>query len=424
MHYIKGLIFFASLSVLSFFYGFYAIHFSLFPGPTIVKAHIQLQELFSDQVGTITNPPVYLNKETGVLLNNDQVSKHPMIIVSWMDGHNLIKLINNDGKLLHSWRFLATDVFENIANINAKPELRPVHGVHLHNNGDIVFNIEYSGTAKINSCSEVLWNLPNYNHHSISLDEKGNYWIPAKDMDENATEYPGIGQLESQDTLQNMSPTGSVIKDIRIYDILLKSKLKKYIFKIYPNVIDRHTTHLNDIEVLSNEMSNEYPSFEAGDLLISLRNLNLVFVMDPETFEIKWHISDPLNYQHDPDFIGKGWIGIYNNRTDGTDNGKVLGGSQIVGVHTETDETKILFEATYETPFYTEFFGKWQLLENGNMLLTESMPGRVIEVTKSGEVVWEWMNEKYHENAMPVVTEATRININKEEIAQWNCSKI
>lgn len=65
-------------------------------------------------------------------------------------------------------------------------------------------------------------------------------------------------------------------------------------------------------------MADSYPLFEAGDLLISMRNLDLVLVLDPEARTIRWHREDPWIQQHDPDFVRFGGIGILENVFDGT----------------------------------------------------------------------------------------------------------
>ncbi len=46
--------------------------------------------------------------------------------------------------------------------------------------------------------------------------------------------------------------------------------------------------HANDAEPLPKEYADAFPQFDAGDLLISFRNINLVFVASPTTGEIKW----------------------------------------------------------------------------------------------------------------------------------------
>lgn len=42
--------------------------------------------------------------------------------------------------------------------------------------------------------------------------------------------------------------------------------------------------------------------------------------------------------------------------------------------------------------FYTPFMGGAQRLKNGNTFVTEAAFGRMFEVTKEGEMVWEYIN--------------------------------
>ena len=47
---------------------------------------------------------------------------------------------------------------------------------------------------------------------------------------------------------------------------------------------------------------------------------------------------------------------------------------------------------TPEQHFFTESRGGAQALANGNVLITDSEQGRAFEVTREGEVVWEFWN--------------------------------
>ncbi|MEM1368377.1 MAG: arylsulfotransferase family protein [Cyanobacteria bacterium P01_H01_bin.15] len=50
------------------------------------------------------------------------------------------------------------------------------------------------------------------------------------------------------------------------------------------------------------------------------------------------------------------------------------------------------YTGTAERPFYSQFRGRQQPLPNGNVLITESTGGRMLEVTREGEIVWEYAN--------------------------------
>jgi hypothetical protein len=74
------------------------------------------------------------------------------------------------------------------------------------------------------------------------------------------------------------------------------------------------------------------------------------------------------------------------------DNGVEREYSRVVEMDPSSGE--IIWEYTAEQPdtFYSRLKGSAQRLQNGNTLICESHKGRVIEVTKEGQVVWEWLN--------------------------------
>ena len=181
--------------------------------------------------------------------------------------------------------------------------------------------------------------------------------------------------------------------------------------------------HLNDVEELWPGMAASYPMFEAGDLVVSLRQLSTVLVLDPETLVVKWVGSDPLILQHDPDFIGDGKIGVFNNNNDRTSRGTFLGGSQIVIYEPHSDSYQAVYPTEKSLPFSTAYAGKWQLLPNRNILTVESRAVRAFEANPAGEAVWEWVSDRMDGSHVPEVLEATRYVLTPEAVAGWNCSK-
>ena len=223
-----------------------------------------------------------------------------------------------------------------------------------------------------------------------------------------------------RDRLLRVSREGEVLQDIDVLEILYENGLDRHIHKA-GKLGSRDVTHLNDIEPLPSSMADAYPLFEGGDLAVSLKALDLVFVVDPDTRRVKWHASHPFIAQHDPDFVGGGWIGVFDNNSDGTARGTVLGGSRIVMVQPHTDSVTVRFPTSRSEPLYTTYRGKWQQLENGNMLLTEAIAGRVVEVAADGRTVWEWIAGPYGESFVPEVSKGARTDLTKEDVASWPC---
>lgn len=355
---------------------------------------------------------------------------------SWRGSDDLepeLRLIDRKGTVLHKWRVERTKLFE--GGRRKQPERVGIHGSELLPGGDVVVNQRYVGMARLNSCGEVLWALDEGNHHSISQAEDGSFWTPAVHEAPRATSeqfpdgYPGLdGKPVWRERLLHISPDGKILKDINALDLIYMSDLKRYLRKApwggKPRVAGPPTDilHINDVEPLPSSMANEYPLFEAGDLVVSVKRLHLVFVFDPEAMEVKWHASEPFIAQHDPDFIGDGWIGVFDNNTDGMERGTLLGGSRILALQPHTGSVDVLFPTKHSEPFYTPAQGRWEMLDNGNMLLTETATGRVVEADSTGRTVWEWIHKPYSKSRVPEVTQASRHDLSPETVSSWSCT--
>jgi hypothetical protein len=438
---IEKALFVFSVALLAFLLGFLVRWHGWFPNALLERASQQatvLVETWSDDPAAL-NDRVY--DRVGVRMSQpERVQPGFTLLTSawpsddgWTTG---LRLIDSTGAVVHHWRVDKNALFPDSIDRRGNPALKTLHGTYLFPNGDVLVNVEYVGTARLDACGEMRWRLPEGTHHSIARAEDGSFWIPGMSRtpqtgsERHPDGFPGIDGLVWLDQLLRVSERGEAIDRINVLDLLYANGLERNIFKAYkphrlPGVgkgVGKDVTHLNDIEPLSASMADEYPLFEAGDLLVSLRYLNLVFVVDPRTETVKWHTTSDLIQQHDPDFIGGGWVGIFDNNRDYSRRGTTLGGSRIVAVQPHTGSTEVRFPTAQSEPLYTGARGKWQQLPNGNMLLTESMAGRVVEVTPDGRTAWEWVQESYNGTQVPVVTKGTRYDLRKSEVAKWPCS--
>jgi hypothetical protein len=161
--------------------------------------------------------------------------------------------------------------------------------------------------------------------------------------------------------------------------------------------------HSNKIAELPSDIADAFPLFEAGDLAISLRGLNLVFVLDPDTRTIKWHQTGPWLRQHDPEFRPDGRISIFNNnvyitayRDEQTDLDTPFQ-TNIMVIDPVTRQTEVVFGEQPGEEMLSVIRGQHELLEDGSMLITEFDAGRILEVDENRQIVWEYVNE-YDEN--------------------------
>ena len=146
--------------------------------------------------------------------------------------------------------------------------------------------------------------------------------------------------------------------------------------------------HLNDVERFP--IRDGAGLLGPGDVLVSLRNVNTVFVFNADTRKIKFVTTGRFTRQHDPDFIDGNRFSVFDNM--GVQPGAKDRQSRIVIVTAPEQSVQVYHEGTPAHPFYTDIMGRHQWLPNGNLLVTESRRGRAFESTRQGEIVWEYLN--------------------------------
>jgi hypothetical protein len=426
------ILFFVSLAMLAFLYGFATSARGWFPNDLLVEAWQQAGSLLEEEVPHFLQPPVY--DYHGIRAPHPERIHPGYTFVSSMHrtgetwGPQLM-LIDREGRTVHEWPLDTYAAFDDVqpghpaygVNLNAAA----IHGAEVLPNGDLILNYEALATLRLDACGEILWQGPYGSHHSVAPDEDGSFWVSAHFDSTEERQFAGLGRPSIQDRILHLDGAGEVIEEIDVLQLLLDNDLGYRIARSRRFGTKEDLTHMNDVERLGESRAAEYPMFDAGDLMISLKRLDLVLIVDPESGRIKWQYGGRLHAQHDPDFLGDGWIGIFNNRPDGTRRGTMLGGSQIVAIHPETDSVRVLYPTPASDPFYTEYMGKWQPLPNGNLLLTESVPARIVEVAPGGETIWEWVQQPTEINGegwVPAVSDAVRYDYTPEQVRSWPCA--
>lgn len=411
-----------SVGVLGFVYGFATEAWNLFPRSYVERAWRQARSFNASSSKHFLHDRVYDRSGTRTV-DAERTQPGLTLLTSWWKEEDAwtmqARLIDREGAVHHKWTLDGDSLFAESRRMQPY-----IHGTHLFSNGDLMLNVEYGGTVRLDACGDIQWQLPERGHHSIERDSEGHFWIPGlsperrRGNERYPNGYPGLN-LVWIEPIMNVSAEGEVLDKINVLDVLYENGLQRHFVKTGSYRGD--VTHMNDAEPLSPSMADEYPLFEAGDLLVSLRNIDLVFVVDPETREVKWSTADPFHSQHDPDFVGNGWIGVFDNARD-FNGGEMLGGSRIVGLRPHTGEQEVWFPTETSDRFYTPAGGKWQQLDNGNMLLVEARAGRVVEVDSAGRTVWEWVKDAEGRSQVAEVLGGTRHDLTPEEVDAWSCA--
>ena len=152
----------------------------------------------------------------------------------------------------------------------------------------------------------------------------------------------------------------------------------------------RDLTHFNSVQLIPDNPHHQAGDqrFKPGNVLISARNLNTLYLVDRATGEVSWKYSDGLDWQHEAVLLGTesknaGKILLFNNRPHSEDLR-----SEVLLIDPTSD--RVVWRYSTEG-FFSDTGGVAQELPNGNLLITSSRGGRVFELNGDGEVVWQWV---------------------------------
>ena len=141
--------------------------------------------------------------------------------------------------------------------------------------------------------------------------------------------------------------------------------------------------HTNYIEIMDRTIEG---FCKKGDWLISIRELNLIGVLDPDKEQLIWSWGPgELDRQHSPTFLQNGNILIF-------DNGVSRNFSRVIELNPLTKKIEWEYKSDPPEDFFTTWGGSCQRLPNGNILISESAKGRIFEIDSAGNLVWEFYN--------------------------------
>jgi hypothetical protein len=168
--------------------------------------------------------------------------------------------------------------------------------------------------------------------------------------------------------------------------------------------------HLNTVEVLPDtKLGAKDRRFQRGNYLICLRNADLILILNKKTKDIVWSWGPGvLDWPHMPTMINNGNILIF-------DNGPHRTYSRVIEINPATGSIVWEYRANIPENFYSKWRGSNQRLLNGNTLICESENGRVFEVTRDGEIVWEFFNPEIRDEKRQLIYRMMRVPTEKVE---------
>lgn len=387
----------------------------------------------------------------GVTVNEFDKSSDLVLLSGFFgdDDANELRLIRRDGTLVNRWPVYFSKTFPNPTHLPHAPASdwnADTHGAVALPDGSVVFNFEYSGMAKLDRCGQVVWTLKHQTHHSVELAEGGGFWVPGQQVvteyPEGITPFPPFQLPLTESLILKVSEDGEIVKRISVpqlfYDNQLEALLSSSAIYFEESVEpgSHEIVHINKVDELSSELAADFPQFSAGDLLLSMRNLNLLMVIDPETTRVKWWHIGPWKRQHDPEFSPNGKILVFNNNTyvvmafgkTGEDrrlkrtNPGTPRLSNIIEFDPGSNESRVLYGHGGEPgqEMLSVIRGKVEWTRGGGALITESDGGRAFEIDAAGNIIWQFIN-RYDEDEVAELTEARLYDEQYFTVNDWAC---
>jgi len=228
-----------------------------------------------------------------------------------------VYLMTMDGKILHEWGIQFEEVWPNPLPFFASEEHKEfIRKAYLYSNGDLLAIFAYIGLIKLDKDSNLLWSHLGQNHHDIDIAKNGYiFTLGAEDhtLLEMRQKYPQIrlDGLIRDDYISVLTPTGDEIRRISVFHAFYDSDYASYLdFTEKKGDI----FHTNTIDIIPESAAQRYPMFEAGDMLISLRNINTIAVIDSEKGTVKWALSGMWRHQHQSVLLDNGNILLLDNQ--------------------------------------------------------------------------------------------------------------
>jgi hypothetical protein len=309
-----------------------------------------------------------------------------------------IYLMDMDGAIVHTWSRPGDDIW-----VWDHAVMQP--------DGDVIVINKFKEILRLAWDSEVIWRREMDVHHDVAVLPDGSFYAIIR----GAELYRGL--IVRFPSIVHFTPEGEVIDrwythdhlaEIMetfgrgsfldtVLDSMLAAGTEIEFTETVPGKIEANTLtdgrvlydyfHLNTVTILpATPLGERDPRFQAGNLLICFRNVNQIAVLDRDTREILWVWGEGmLQWPHHPTMVDNGNILVF-------DNGVLRGWSRVLEVNPVTGSVEWEYAAAPPETFYTYEKGSAQRLPNGNTLICDGDNGRAFEVTREGEIVWEWLN--------------------------------
>lgn len=312
-------------------------------------------------------------------------------------------LMDMDGSRIHTWLLQRDDVWPRLAGLDQDRPRRYFRRAHLYENGDLLVIYEYTGIVKMDRLSKVKWSYLGFNHHDMFVDDKGAIYVLGRDVDVDGRHAPVLGPRPPKprrvhgrqvfdENITVLGPRGTVRDRVSLVDCLENSEYAYLLDKVteFREEEPVDLIHPNTVQVMDGSQAHLSPFYKKGNVLTSFRNLSTIAIVDMEARKVVWALTDAFLFQHDPRLLGNGHMMVFDNYSGGRTPADSFFVSSVIEFDPFSRKVFWAYTGDLDNRFFSSLMGTAQPLPNGNVLITESDFGRAFEVTRDGDIVWQF----------------------------------
>jgi hypothetical protein len=314
-------------------------------------------------------------------------------------------IVDRNGRVIHHWETDLDELWRDADHVvgRSDPASFKWVGTHLLNDGSLLVAFhndrafpEGAGLAKFDRNGKLVWRSKHpYINHWFTLGPDGTIYAPGHSILETPARIGDTRheltceQVKAQmDHVAIVAPDGKVRERIDVLDLLIANGYAGLI-RLTTNECDPF--HLNFVQYIDAQMASRLDGVEAGDLLISLRNVYTVLIFSPRTQVIKWIQTGRSIEQHSPRLLPDGSLIVFDN----TGGDEQLGGARVLRERVGQSGFSVVAPrrgVPLGSPFTSDYAGHIDVAPKGDRLLVAlATMGEVVEIDlATGEPLWRY----------------------------------
>lgn len=351
-------------------------------------------------IGYTGENAIELSAQSGVTLHDAKRAQPGLNL--YISGHKPeAVLMSMNGRMLHRWTVDFTDLWPGYR----PPDYVRITGhqywrrVHAFPNGDLLALHEGIGLVKLDRRSKVLWKQRDNFHHDFAVTANGHIYALNRTM-QPRTAAPGEEPFLMEPILSVLDAQGTELRRIPLIPCFKNSDYASLLTRLASS---GDLFHENTIQAFDGSLADRSPLFAAGNVLISIWTLDTIAIINPDQERVLWAMSGLWHRQHESALLPSGNMIVFDNRGN-------RGGSRILEFDPFTQRVVWTYAPEDPAQFHSEWCGGLQRLTNGNTLVTETNSGRALELTPTGDRVWEFINpNQTHSQNMTLVASLWKV---------------